>query len=93
MSDIYASQLSYLELIKDRTPTPPLLEYQVRSGQAETKVYEEPIQELIIESDTEKEPTPEYQAVPVKSLINNFEQGKSLESFLTFPEPATLRVS
>lgn len=80
MSDIYTSQLSYLELIRDRTPTPPLLEYQVRSGQVETKVYDEPIQELIVEPE-DKEPTPEYQAVPVKSLINNFEQGKSLESF------------
>lgn len=83
MSEMYTNQQSYLELIKDRTPTPPLLEYQVRCGQVETNIYEEPIQELIIEPDT-KESTPEYQAVPVKSLISTFEQGKSLSKLFNF---------
>lgn len=77
MSQIYKSQQNYLELIRQDTPTPPLIEYQSRCGEVETNIYEEPIKELIIEPDT-KEPTPEYQAVPVKALINTFEQGKSL---------------
>ena len=75
MTDIYTSQQNYLELIRNFTPTPPLVEYQGRCGEVETNVYEEPIKELIIESDS-KEPTPDYQAVPVKDLINTFEQGK-----------------
>lgn len=81
MSDIYTSQQAYLELIR-RSPTPPIIEYAGRSGPAETTTYEEPIKELIIEPEVEKEETPEYQAVPVKDLISTFEQGKSLS--LTF---------
>lgn len=77
MSEIYKSQQNYLELIRNSTPTPPIVEYQVRCGEVETNVYDEPIKELIIESES-KETTPEYQAVPVKTLINSFEQGKSL---------------
>lgn len=73
MSQIYKSQQNYLELI--RCDSPPIIEYQVRCGEVETNVYDEPIKELIIESDS-KEATPEYQAVPVKTLINSFEQGK-----------------
>jgi hypothetical protein len=80
MTDIYSSQQNYLELIRNRTPTPPLIEYQVRCGEVETNVYNELVQELIVEPET-KESTPEYQAVPVKSLISNFEQGKSLHCF------------
>lgn len=77
MSQIYTSQQAYLELIKRDTPSPPVVEYQGRCGPAETTTYEEPIKELIIESDS-KETTPDYQSVPVKDLINTFESGKSL---------------
>lgn len=76
MSEIYSSTQNYLELIKNRTPTPPLIEYQSRCGQVETNVYEEPLKELIVETES-KESTPEYETVPVKKLINTFEQGKS----------------
>jgi hypothetical protein len=65
-----------LEYIRECEPTPPVVEYEVKIGEVETNVYEEPIKELIIESDS-RESTPEYQTVPVKSLINTFEQGKS----------------
>ncbi|CRL07265.1 CLUMA_CG020244, isoform B [Clunio marinus] len=51
MSQIYASQQKYLELIRNNTPTPPLIEYQVRCGEVETNVYDEPIKELIMEFD------------------------------------------
>ncbi|KAG5673133.1 hypothetical protein PVAND_003205 [Polypedilum vanderplanki] len=76
MQEIYEAQKSYMELIRDFTPTPPLVEYEVKCGDVETNVYEEPIKELMVECDT-RESTPEYQTVPVKALINNFEQGKS----------------
>jgi hypothetical protein len=76
MSQIYESTQAYLELIRDRTPTPPPIEYNVKISEVETNVYEEPVKELIIEDEESRETTPEYQAVPVKSLINTFEQGK-----------------
>ena len=76
ITSIYTSQLNYLELIRNQTPSPPVVEYQARCGQVETNLYEEPVKELLpIESDS-KEPTPEYQTVPVKTLINSYEQGK-----------------
>lgn len=65
-----------MEYIRECEPTPPVVEYEVKIGEVETNVYEEPIKELIIESDS-RESTPEYQTVPVKSLISTFEQGKS----------------
>jgi len=68
-----------LEYIRECEPTPPVVEYEVKIGEVETNVYEEPIKELIIESDS-RESTPEYQTVPVKSLISTFEQGKSFVS-------------
>lgn len=77
MSQIYESTQAYLELIRDNTPTPPVIEYEVKCGEVETNVYEEPVKELIVESES-RESTPEYQTVPVKSLINTFEQGKSM---------------
>lgn len=77
MSDIYSSTQNYLEFIKNRTPTPPLIEYQSHCGQVETSVYEEPITELIVDVES-KESTPEYETIPVKNLINTFEQGKSI---------------
>lgn len=76
MSEIYTSQHNYLELIRRDTPTPPVVEYAGRAGEVETNVYDEPVQELIIESES-RETTPDYQAVPVKDLISTFEQGKS----------------
>jgi hypothetical protein len=75
MTQIYDSTQSYLELIRDDPPTPPVIEYQAHCGDVEESVYAEPVQELIIEPDV-KEPTPEYQTVPVKALISTFEQGK-----------------
>jgi hypothetical protein len=81
MSEIYKSQQNYLELIRRDTPTPPIVEYQSRCGEVETNVYDEPVKELIIESES-KETTPDYQAVPVKTLINTFEQVKSLFLFI-----------
>lgn len=75
MSLIYDNAQSYLDLIRDNTPTPPVVEYQAKCGDVETNVYEEPIKELIIESES-RESTPEYKTVPVKALINTFEQGK-----------------
>lgn len=75
ITSIYTSQQNYLELIRNQTPSPPIVEYQARCGQVETNVYDEPVKELIVEPET-KESTPEYQTVPVKTLINSFEQGK-----------------
>lgn len=67
------------------TPTPPLVEYQVRCGQVETKEYEEPIQELITAVDGDsRETTPDYQSLPVKDLITTFEQGESFAYFWFF---------
>lgn len=79
MSEIYTSQQAYLELIR-RSPTPPIIEYEGRSGPAETTTYEEPIKELLIEPevDDEEREEKEYQALPVKDLISTFEQGESL---------------
>lgn len=74
---IYESQQNYLELIRNHTPTPPLLEFQSWCGEVETNIYDEPIKELIIVPES-KESTPEYETVPVKTLINTYEQGKSL---------------
>jgi hypothetical protein len=82
MTDIYTSQQAYLELIR-RSPTPPIIEYEGRSGPAETTTYEEPIKELLVEPEVEEEDV-EYQAVPVKDLISTFEQGKSLLLTFTF---------
>lgn len=76
MSQIYECTQSYLDLIRDRTPTPPTPLYFTKISDVETNVYEEPIKELIIEPEC-RESTPEYQTVPVKALINTFEQGKS----------------
>lgn len=76
MSEIYTSTQNYLELIRRDTPTPPIVEYAGRAGEVETNVYDEPVQELIIESES-RESSPDYQAVPVKDLISTFEQGKS----------------
>jgi hypothetical protein len=76
MQEIYESQKSYMELIRDFTPTPPVVEYEVKCGEVETNVYEEPLKELMVEVAS-RESTPEYQTVPVKSLISNFETGKS----------------
>lgn len=72
---IYPSQQNYLELIRNQTPSPPIVEYQGRCGEVETNIYDEPVKELIIDTES-KEQTPEYQTVPVKTLINSFEQGK-----------------
>lgn len=77
MTEIYTTQKAYLELIRRDTPSPPLIEYQGRCGEVETTTYEEPIKELIIETES-KESTPEYESVPVRDLINTYEQGKSL---------------
>jgi len=63
-----------LELIRNDTPTPPVVQYSSFSGEVETNVYEEPVKELMIEPDS-KESTPEYQSVPVKTLISTYEQG------------------
>lgn len=78
MKEIFDSTMNYLELIRQMTPTPPLVEYQARIGQPEVTQYEEPNQEFVtvIETDS-REPTPDYQPVPVKDLISTFEQGKS----------------
>jgi hypothetical protein len=77
MNEIYDSTQNYLELIRQMSPSPPVVEYQARCGQVETKEYEEPVQELIkkVEDDS-REPTPDYQSLPVKDLISTFEQGK-----------------
>lgn len=85
MSEIYNSQQSYLELIRRETPTPPIVEYAGRAGQVETNVYEEPVQELIIETES-REPSPDYQAVPVKDLISTFERGKSTAFFFSLSQ-------
>ena len=53
---------------------PPPIEYQLSCGFVETSVYQEPIKELM--APQSKESTPEYTPVPIKSLINSFEQGK-----------------
>lgn len=76
ITSIYTSQQNYLELIRNQTPSPPVIEYQGRCGEVETNLYEEPVKELMVETDS-KESTPEYQTVPVKALISSFEQGKS----------------
>jgi hypothetical protein len=76
MLQIYDSTQSYLELIKDRPPTPPTPLFFTKIGDVETNVYEEPVKELMLEES--REATPEYQTVPVKLLINTFEQGKSV---------------
>lgn len=85
VQEIYISQQNYLELIRQETPSPPIIEYQGRCGEVETNIYDEPVKELIIESES-KESTPEYQSVPVKDLINNYEQGKSLQLFFWLPQ-------
>lgn len=76
ISEINESTLKYLELIKGQTPPPmpPPIEYQLSCGFVETSVYQEPIKELM--APQSKESTPEYTPVPIKSLINSFEQGK-----------------
>lgn len=76
MSQIYECTQSYLDLIKDRTPTPPTPLYFTKTSEVEINVFDEPVKELIIEPES-RESTPEYQTVPVKALINTFEQGKS----------------
>lgn len=81
MTQIYDSAQSYLDLIRDKTPTPPPTLYLVDVGEVETAVYEEPIKELIIENES-RESTPEYQTVPVKALISTFEQGKWVFAWL-----------
>ena len=84
VSEINMSQEAYLELIR-RSPTPPIIEYEGRSGPAETTTYEEPIQELLIESDDETdENEKEYQALPVKDLISTYEQGKLLQLIIAY---------
>lgn len=80
ITSIYTSQQNYLELIRNQTPSPPVIEYQARCGEVETNIYDEPLKELIVASDS-KESTPEYQTVPVKTLINSYEQGKFYFSF------------
>lgn len=65
-----------MDLIRDRTPTPPTPLYFTKTGEVETNVFEEPVKELMIEPES-RESTPEYQSVPVKALISTFEQGKS----------------
>lgn len=81
VTEIYTIQQNFLELIKRDSPSPPIVEYQGRCGQVETNIYDEPLQELIIEPERHEE-TPEYQAVPVKDLISTFEQGKFGVRFL-----------
>lgn len=82
--EINMSQQAYLELIR-RSPTPPIIEYEGRSGPAETTTYEEPIQELLIETEDESdENEKEYQALPVKDLISTFEQGKLLQLIIAY---------
>lgn len=75
MLQIYDNTQSYMELIKNRSPTPPIPLYFTKTSEVETNVYDEPLRELLIEQES-RESTPEYKAVPVKSLINTFEQGK-----------------
>lgn len=77
MSEIYKGQFNYLELIRNDSPSPPIIEYQVRCGEVETNVYDEPVHELIIDEENH-DPTPEYQSLPVKDLIQTYEQGKFL---------------
>lgn len=75
MSQIYDSTFNYLELIKSESPPPePKVSYSVTCELKEENVYDEPVQELLPEP--EKESTPEYKPVPVKDLINSWEQGK-----------------
>lgn len=75
MSQIYECTQSYLDLFRDRTPTPPTPLYFTKTSEVEVNVFDEPVKELIIEPES-RESTPEYQTVPVKALINTFEQGK-----------------
>ncbi len=75
MSQIYDSTQSYLDLIKDRTPTPPIPLYYTKTSEVETNLYEEPVKELMATS-VSRESSPEYKTVPVKALISTFEQGK-----------------
>ena len=77
MLQIFDSTQSYMELIKNRSPTPPVALYYTKTSEVETNVYDEPVKELLIEQES-RESTPEYKAVPVKSLINTFELGKFL---------------
>ncbi len=80
MVQIYDSTLNYLELIKSDSPPPtPAVNYAIKCEYVEQNVYGEPIQEMLPEP--EKEATPEYKAVPIKDLINTFEQGKSTNPF------------
>lgn len=80
MLQIYDSTQSYMELIKNRSPTPPIPLYFTKTSEVETNVYDEPVKELLVEEES-RESTPEYKAVPVKSLINTFEQGKFVIAF------------
>lgn len=83
MSEIYDSTLNYLELIKSESPPPePIIAYSIKCEYVEQNVYDEPVQELLPEP--EKEGTPEYKPVPVKDLINTWEQGKLFCCFSVF---------
>lgn len=75
MLQIFDSTLSYVELIKERPLTPPTPLYFTQTSDVEINVYEEPVKELIMKQES-RESTPEYKTVPVKALINTFEQGK-----------------
>lgn len=86
VQSIYTSQQNYLELIRQDTPSPPVIEYQGHCGEVETNIYDEPVKELLIIESESKESTPEYQSVPVKDLINTFEQGKSLQFLFWLPQ-------
>lgn len=74
MLQIFDSTQSYMELIKDRPETPPTPLYFTKTSEVETNVFEEPVKELLIQEDS-RESTPEYKTVPVKALIDTFEQG------------------
>lgn len=75
MVQIYDSTFNYLELIKSESPPPaPPVNYSLKCEYVEQNVYDEPIKDMLPEP--EKEATPDYKPVPIKDLINNFEQGK-----------------
>ena len=62
-----------MTMIKSPDPSPPPVKYGITCS-IKSEVYEKPLEELY--HDGEDKEAPEYQAQPVRSLINSYEQGE-----------------
>lgn len=78
LNEIYEQRKNYMPVIKSPEPSPPPVKYGITCS-VTSELYEKPLEELYKDGDEIE--APEYQAQPVRSLINSYEQGLFAKRF------------